>query len=149
MASAVSQKSPPRLSEDWLATIIGLIIVVIIGSGLLGPGAQNVSVSAETGQTTSAALRPLSGWRVNATLDGEPASIEDAPTALADGQNILITCRDGELSTATAAAPPESVTPPPENRAQIVLVNECAAPVRVTYQTRALIPWPVFNLFSR
>jgi hypothetical protein len=41
------------------------------------------------------------------------------------------------------------LTPPPDGRAQVIVVNECDAAVSVTYQTSALVPWPVFNLFSR
>lgn len=148
-AATPARNTPVRLSEDWLATIIGLVIVFVVGSGLLGPGAQNVSIRAEAGETTSAALRPVSGWRVSATLNGERASIIDAPTDLANGQNVVVRCIDGELLAQSEITIPEGLSAPPEDRAQVIVVNECAATVSVTYQTNALIPWPLFNLFSR
>lgn len=147
-AAATAPRAPAGLSEDWLATLIGLAIVFIIGSGLLGPGAQNVSIRAEAGETGAAALRPLSGWRVSATLDGERTSEAEAPTALNAGETTVITCHDGALS-AQAATLPEGVEAAPAGRAQIIVVNECEGVVSLTYQTSALVPWPVFNLFSR
>jgi hypothetical protein len=138
-----------RLSEDWLATIIGLLIVLIVGSGLLGPGAQNVSINAPAGETASAAVRPLSGWKVSATIGDAQTSAAGAPTAFTSGQNTVIACRDGALTTEPSAALPDGVNAPPDGRAQVVVLNECDAPVKVTYTTRAAIPWPLFNLFSR
>ena len=148
-AATPAQSTPVRLSEDWLATLIGLIIVFVVGSGLLGPGRQNVSLSAEAGQTASAALRPLGGWVVSASLDGERASAADAPTSFADGENVIFTCLDGQLSAQSEIALPAGSSAPPEGRAQVIIVNQCDAAVSITYQTNALIPWPVFNLFSR
>lgn len=150
MAAATStHNSSFRLSEDWLATIIGLLIVLIIGSGLLGPGAQNVSVSAGAGETASAVLRPLSNWRVSATLDGESTGATTLPTALTDGQTVVITCDNGALTVESADTLPEGVNSPPEGRAQVVVVNQCDAAVSLTYRTNQTIPWPIFNLFNR
>jgi|SRR5690606_3236754 len=142
--------SPPtsfRLSEDWLATIIGLVIVLIIGSGLIGPGPQNVSVNAAAGETASAALHPLSNWSVSATLDGESVSAGSLPKALTEGQTAVITCRDGELSTEDTL--PDGVGEVQAGQAQIVLANQCDAALSVNYRTSAAIPWPLFNLFNR
>ena len=138
-----------RLSEDWLATIIGLVIVLIVGSGLLGPGAQNVSITAPAGEMASAAVRAISGWKVSATVGDETASVAGAPTAFGVGQNAVITCSGGQLNAEIVETPPPGVDMAPEGRALVFVVNQCDTPVKVTYTTRALIPWPVFNLFSR
>lgn len=134
-----------NLSEDWLATIIGLLLVAVIGLGALGPGAQNVTLSADPGATTSAAPRPLAGWSLSARLGGERVTLADAPAAFVAGQVVVITCRDGALSITPDV--PDGVPAPPEGRAQVLLVNACDAGVTLTFTTRALIPWPVFNWF--
>jgi hypothetical protein len=138
-----------QLSEDWLATFIGLAIVFVIGAGLLGPGPQTVNLTAAAGETTSTQLLPLSGWRVTATLGGTSASVEDSITALTAGSTVVITCREGTLTAQAAGALPSGVEVPAPAHAQIVLANECAADAAVSYRTSAVIPWPVFNLFNR
>lgn len=136
------------LSEDWLATIIGLLIVLIIGAGLLGPGARSISVSADAGETASTSAPLLSGWHVSATIDGEPASVTGAATAFKQGTQAVITCRSGQLETQTRDLTAEGATMP-DDYAEVVIVNECDAPVGVTYRINRAIPYPVFNLFTR
>jgi hypothetical protein len=134
-----------NLTEDWLATIVGLLLVAVIGLGALGPGAQSVALSADAGATTSAALRPLAGWSLSAKLGGNAVTLADAPTAFVAGQVVVITCRDGALSLSPDV--PDGVPAPPEGRAQVMLVNACDTGVTLTFTTRALIPWPMFNWF--
>ena len=70
----MTASSPPRrfrLSEDWLATIIGLVIVGVVGLGLLGPGAQKHELKAAAGEDANAYALPLAGWKISATVDGE------------------------------------------------------------------------------
>jgi hypothetical protein len=148
------QPSPTGLarwqpSEDWVATFIGLSIVLIIGVGLLGPGPQTVKLTAAAGKTTSAQLLPLSDWRVSATIGETSASVENSITALTAGSTVVITCREGILSAKAADVLPSGIEVPVADRAQIVLANQCAADVAVSYRTSAAIPWPVFNLFNR
>lgn len=153
-APSVLQPTPTGLarwqpSEDWLATLIGLAIVFAIGAGLLGPGLQTVNLTAAAGETKSVQLLPLSGWRVTATLDGTSTPVENSITALTAGTTVVITCREGTFTAQLAGALPSGVETPAADRAQIVLVNECAAGSAVSYRTSAAIPWPVFNLFNR
>ncbi|MBL8156481.1 MAG: hypothetical protein JNM70_20040 [Anaerolineae bacterium] len=136
-------------SEDWLATFIGLAIVLIIGAGLLGPGPQTANLTAAAGETKSAQLLPLSGWRVTATLGGTSATVENSISALTAGSTVVITCREGTLTAQAAEVLPSGLEAPAANRAQIVLANECAADAAVSYRTSAAIPWPVFNVFNR
>jgi hypothetical protein len=129
--------------------MIGLAVVFIIGAGLLGPGPQTVNLAAGAGETKSAQMLPLSGWRVTATLGGSSASVENSVSALTAGTTVIITCREGILTAEPADALPSGVEAPVANRAQLVLVNECDADAVVSYRTNPAIPWPVFNLFNR
>lgn len=139
----------PRLSEDWQATLIGLLIVALIGSGIFGPGGQNVSVKAAAGASGVTSLRPLSGWQVSATLAGDKLVPESPATTAVAGESVILVCREGALMRGDGSLVPADTPRPPEDRAQLVLVNQCDGEVVVTYRTSALIPWPVFNLFSR
>lgn len=150
--------SPPRrfsLSEDWLATIIGLIIVAVVGFGLLGPGAQKHELKAAAGESAPAVYAlPIGGWKAAFTVDGENVTVEGAPSTLAPEDHlaparvVAFTCADGQLTfnpdlAATISARPEG------GKATLLLVNECDVPVTVTYSTSPLFRWPLFNLFAR
>ncbi|MFN8377769.1 MAG: hypothetical protein U0452_03785 [Anaerolineae bacterium] len=147
----MASSSPPRrfsLSEDWLATIIGLVLVGVIGLGLLGPGAQKHELKAAAGESAPAAYAlPLAGWKISATVDGQKVSIPDAPTTLEPGSVTAITCQEGQLTldpelAATISARPDG------GKATLLLVNQCDVPVSVTYSTSPLIRWPLFSLFA-
>lgn len=66
MSATTNAQSSPRagfkLNEDWLATLIGLAIVAIVGFGVLGPGAQSVALKADPGTTIAKEARALGGW---------------------------------------------------------------------------------------
>lgn len=137
-----------RLSEDWLATIIGLIVVLVIGVGALGPGGQEVKVASDAGATAAKPALATSGWAASATLGGEKTKVEGASSLLSAGETTVITCQDGVLTAEAAAALPEGVEAAPSGKAQVVVVNQCDAAVEVTYKTPAAIPWPIFKLFG-
>jgi hypothetical protein len=137
----------PRLSEDWLATIIGLAIVLVIGLGLIGPGPQNVTITAPPGEESQRAVLPLKTWQVSATLGGEAASIENAWTALNGGQAYFYTCRDGVITG--EEQPPAGDMGTVSSRSLVIITNECDQEVIITQRTNPAIPWPVFGLFGR
>ncbi|MBX3062620.1 MAG: hypothetical protein U0528_11540 [Anaerolineae bacterium] len=137
------------LSEDWLATIIGLVIALIIGLGVLGPGQQTVTLDAAANTTASKSTLAISGWSVSATLAGKTSSISAAPKVLQAGATYVITCENATLSAAQATdqALPEGVSAAASNRAQIAVVNKCPDAVRVTYTSGAAVPYPLFRIF--
>jgi hypothetical protein len=135
------------LNEDWLATLVGLAIVLIVGAGLLGPGAQNVTLQAAPFESISQDVRAMDGWQASATLGGERVSITDAPTTFEAGNFYTFTCMQGALNAARTDATPEGVTSPPPGYATIVLSNGCQAGVSLSLRTNPIIPWPVFRVF--
>jgi len=140
-----------KLSEDWLATIIGLVIVLVIGAGLLGPGPQNVSLKAEAGESASGATVPaISGWKISGTLNGEKAAIENAPTALESTSVYLFQC-DGDTLSLVGTLPlgTETVETAPAGKARLEFDNQCSAAASLTFTTDAAIRWPIFNLLAR
>ncbi|MBI5671630.1 MAG: hypothetical protein HZC41_26860 [Chloroflexi bacterium] len=142
----MTQPNPPRrfsLSEDWLATIIGLVIVAIVGLGLLGPGPQSVTLTAKPGETVEKTARPLSGWKASATIGGEKITVADAPRQLSDGQQYPFTCADG-----TIAAEAGDLTASFPSGAHLVLTNNCAAEATITYTTSTAVRWPLFGIFK-
>ncbi len=147
-ANAPGALRPFKLSEDWLATGIGLAIVLVIGAGLIGPGPQTVSIKAAPGDTASAQAVAASGWTVSAMLGGAAAPIQGAITDLKDGDAVAITCQDGALTAQIAGTLPGDAQGPDGDHAVIVVTNACDAPVTVTYKKSAAIPWPIFNLFN-
>lgn len=136
----------PKLNEDWLATIIGLLIIAVIGLGLLGPGPQSVTVTTEAGAANSSPARAISGWSASATLAGERLTLENAPTTLENGRIYVFTCREGAITVEVTDAPPESLA---DGRALLTLVDECDGAVTLTYRTTAAIVWPVFGVLGR
>jgi hypothetical protein len=136
-----------ELSEDWVATFIGLAIVLVIGTGLLGPGLHSVKLTATPGKTVSTSAPALDGWAISVTLDGEEVTVQDAFTTLETDTNYDYTCRDGAI-TAEVLADIPILNPLPEGQAEIFITNECAAAVIVSYKISSAIPWPVFGLFA-
>ena len=137
------------ISEDWLATGIGLAIVLIIAAGLIGPGPQTVNIRASGGETKSAQPLSIGGWQVSGTLGGQSASIERLPNRLDNGKTYIVTCAAGTPSADIADTLPDGFSAPPDGRAQLIVVNGCDEELALSYRTSAAIPWPVFNLFSR
>lgn len=134
-----------RLSEDWLATIIGLLIVAVIGFGLLGPGAQMVTLTAGPGETASAEALAIGGWRVSAQVGGEKAEVVGAWTALGDRAGYTYVCVDGTLMAQVDAVEADATAP---GKASLRLENNCEAAVSLTLKTAPVLPWPVFGLFK-
>jgi Tfp pilus assembly protein PilV len=136
-----------KLTEDWLATIVGLVLVLIIGLGLLGPGGQSVALTAAPGANQAATIRPLSGWKVSATLNKAKIDVKDAPTSLEKGKTYVVTCQAGALSVQVADTLPQNVKAAPADKAQLVVVNSCDGDVALTYTMNPVIPWPIFKIF--
>jgi hypothetical protein len=151
MSATTNVESAPRaafkINEDWLATLIGLALVVVVGFGLLGPGAQSVALSADPGASAANEARAVGGWGVSLKLDGETVNGVAAPTALSAGRSYVFTCDNGAVSVSESETPPAGVAAPANGRAQLVLVNNCDAPLSLTYSIGALVRWPLFNLF--
>jgi hypothetical protein len=118
-----------KLSEDWQATILGLVIVAIIGLGLLGPGPQNVVIKAAAGETKSAEIKEGVSYQISATVDGEKAVLPPA--------SYSIICQDNQLTANDQQA------------GQFMVINNCDREVVLTMKSNPAIPWPVFNIFSR
>lgn len=144
-----------RLPEDWLATIIGLVLVAVIGFGLLGLGAQKHELKAAAGADAPAVYAlPLSGWTAAFTVDGAKVTVEGAPSSLepesASGpaRVVAFVCNGGELRLDPELAATVSARPP-DDKATLMLLNHCDVPVTVSYSTSPIIRWPLFNLFSR
>lgn len=150
-SSTTTVQNVPRagftLNEDWLATLVGLALVVIIGFGLLGPGAQSVALKADPGATAAKEARALGGWGVSVKLDGAKVEGVDAPKTLAAGSTYVFTCANGAVTVAESATPPEGVNAPAAGKAQLVVVNTCDAPLELSYSIGALVRWPLFNIF--
>lgn len=132
------------LSEDWLATIIGLLIVAVIGLGLLGPGPQTVTLKAQPGESAAKTAKPLDGWKASATVGGEKTTVTDAPKRLLDGQQYPFTCMNGTI--AAEAGDPTASFP---SGAHLSLTNNCDAEAVLTYTTDYAIRWPALKLFNR
>lgn len=142
----MTQPQPARrfsLSEDWLATIIGLIIVAIVGLGLLGPGPQSVTLTAKPGETIEKTAKPRDGWKTSATIGGEKVTVADAPKQLFDGQPYPFTCADGTISAEAG-----DLTASFPSGAHLSLTNNCDADASITYTTSAAVRWPLFGIFK-
>lgn len=139
-----------RLSEDWLATLVGLLIVFVVGFGLLGPGALEVRLTAQPGETVTAEGRALDGWSQRAALDGETIEINrpegESLSRLSAQTTYSFICEGSVIN----AAPPsfDSASYPQQPPPQLTLTNNCDAPVTLTYRRSNLIRWPLFGLFQ-
>lgn len=132
----------PKLSEDWQATIVGLVIVTIIGLGLIGPGPQTIKIEAAPGASASKSALAMSGWSVSATLGEEKAPVTDAYTRLSDSTAYSYVCQDGVIG---GAGVDNTLS---IQDAQVNLTNSCDAAVALTYKTSNAIPWPLFSIFK-
>lgn len=137
----------PRLSEDWLATIIGLLIVAAIGLGLIGPGPQTASLKAAPGESAAVYVKTASGWKVSATLGGDSLTPNDAPTTLTRTTYFFV-CQDGQIAP-QPLGPGLTLPDPPPGEAQLVFTNNCDQDAALSYKTDYVIPWPAFGLFKR
>ncbi len=152
--NAPPQETPQKpatgfeLSEDWIATFIGLILVLVIGMGLLGPGAQSVRVEAAAGQEVSATAPALNGWTIKVTLGGETVDVPDVSPNLEPGANMVYICREDNIIAGVMGNGTESPPVLLGKNGQISIINECTEPVNVSYTIGSVIPWPVFGWFA-
>ncbi len=137
------------ISEDWLATIAGLVIVVILGLLITGPAPQNVVLTAPIGEMVTVTALPQNGWSVSAKLDGQNTAIQGATTDLAGGQVYVYRCENDQITLQEQAELPAGVEAPDAAHARLVLINGCTRQAVLTYKTGNIIPWPVFRLFGR
>ena len=135
------------LSEDWLATLIGLGIVAIIGFGLLGPGGQSKTTVVEPGTTQVVDLPAGDGWRVTADVDFAPDTT--AFTSLTAGLVYQYGCQDGSLTTAEGVPDALTVEQPPRGMVQLWLSNTCDTAYSLTYKHDSILRWPLFGIFTR
>jgi hypothetical protein len=146
-----STAKPLSLSEDWIATLVGLFIVFVVASGLLGPGPQSVSVKAAPDAQAQANARAMGGWRVSATVGSDRLDTATAPKTLSNEQIYTFTCevnnaQENVLTVQETVRTDSSETQRPP---QIIVDNQCGADVTVSYTTNAAIPYPIFYLFGR
>lgn len=139
--STPPQTKQPRLTEDWIATLLGLAIVFIIGSGLIGPGPQSVSLKAKAGERVEADILARAGWTISVTLGDDKLS----PTTTFDDLNAQTVyhyrCVDGQLISVGTAAEPKLAS----DKARLLLDNQCEATVSLSYKTSSAIPWPLIK----
>ncbi len=143
---AESKPASFKLSEDWLATIIGLIFVLIVGIGVLGPGPQTAKITTAAGESMGVEVLARDDWKVTATIGGEKFKIASPYTTLESGKSYAYECRDGKITPLTKAI--DTATREDADKAYISLQNNCEAKVVLTYQTDLAIRWPVFGLFT-
>lgn len=143
-------QTKPRfsLSEDWLATLIGLAIVLVISSGLLGPGPQIVTLKAKPGEIASADALAVAGWKAAATLGSDKVSAEAAPSVLESARTYGFTCAQGQIKGDVEVANMVSGVPP-AGKAALVLDNHCDQDAALTFTTDPAIRWPLFSLLAR
>ncbi|MBI5928912.1 MAG: hypothetical protein HY862_06365 [Chloroflexi bacterium] len=142
-----SKSASLKLSEDWLATIIGLVIVLIVGVGALGPGPQTAKLTAAAGESTSVEVLARDGWELTTTIGGEKVKVQSPFTDLKSGTIYTYECRDGEITPLTEQL--DTATREDSSKALISLQNNCEAKVVLTYQTKFAIRWPIFGLFTK
>lgn len=146
------------LTEDWLATSIGIVIVLLLGLGALGAGPQEVKLSAKAGTDENAEALAHDGWGVTAKLGDDEVDVANAPTTFDEGSVYVFVCENGALryrsadelanldgiSLAQAAPYPK----PDEGNALLVVDNRCDGKVSLTFKTKAAIRWPIFDIFK-
>jgi hypothetical protein len=145
--------APPRvrfnLSEDWVSTLIGLVVVLVIGSGLIGPGPQSEKVSADVGKTIQENVKAVDGWSLSAKQGDVSLPIHNPVTDLDGGQRVMYICADGVLEVSESVdLPPDEFPGPDDDHAQVILMNYCAETVTLTLKTDYVIRWPAFGLFE-
>lgn len=126
-----------KLNEDWLATIIGLAMVAVVALGLIGPGPQNVTITAEPGETITRDVIERDNARITGRIGEEAVEIEgdDAFAFICEAGAIRAQAPLGAAATS--------------GRAALTLHNDCDQPASITYRTDAAIRWPLFNVFGR
>lgn len=135
-----------QLSEDWIATGIGLLIVLIIGTGLIGPGAQNATLKAQAGESAQAALLALDGWQIGS----EGAAVPANPVSrLVAGAAYQYQCTEGQMTAQQLDALPDGINPPGAGKALVLLQNDCEQAITLTYRRDAALRWPLFGLLGR
>jgi hypothetical protein len=132
-----------KLNEDWLATLIGLLIVAVIGLGVLGPGPQNVTVNALPGEVDSAQVSPSAGAQVSALLGEAAVLVQDG------GEGLLFLCEAGTIRVITAAEQASRRADVPPDQGNFALINNCDQPAQITFKTSAALRWPLLNVFNR
>ncbi|GAB4547439.1 MAG: hypothetical protein OHK0023_08810 [Anaerolineae bacterium] len=136
---AVSAKPRARLSEDWLAAIAGVLIALIVASGVLGSGGQTLTFTVEHGTSVTKSTTPSSGWQVSAILDDARLASAHLPNRLEARKHYHIRCIDGVLSV--------QVDQTSADQAQVEVSNDCGTPLRLTYISAPIVPYPMFKLF--
>lgn len=132
----------PKLNEDWLATIVGLLIVASAGLGLFGSGPQTMSITAAPEETASTDINGTGGWSVSARMGDKTITVIDAYTRLYDSTAYSYVCENGEVS-----ASGEDLTLSLQD-ALVSLTNNCDSALTLTYRKGNAIPWPLFGLFQ-
>lgn len=135
-----------QLPEDWIATGIGLLIVLIIGTGLLGPGAQSATLKAQAGESAQAALLALDGWQIGSEGAAAPSN---PVSALVAGAAYQYQCADGQIMAQQLDALPDGINPPDAGKALVLLSNQCEQAITLTYRRDAALRWPLFGLLGR
>lgn len=146
MAEQPSKPSSFKLSEDWLATIVGLIIVLIVGVGVLGPGPQTAKLTTAAGESMGMEVLARDDWKVTATIGGEKFKIAAPYTNLESGKTYAYECRDGQILPLSETV--DTTTREDADKVYVSLLNNCDAKVVLTYQTNLAIRWPIFGLFT-
>lgn len=132
------------VTEDWLATLLGLAIVCIIAAGLLGPGKYTVTIEAVPGEMVSQEIPVIAGWQVSANLGDERIAIDEAADNLAAGGVVGYLCLNDSIQVA-----PDAGTMSVTDQALLTVQNDCDQNLTITYKTDKAIPWPLFGLFSQ
>lgn len=137
-----------KLSQDWLATLVGLAMVGVIGAGLLGPGPHSLTLTAAPGETVSVQADVLDGWRVTGELEADTGAqtlLDDAPVRLTDSADLAYTCTSdaSDLSVDTRPALNNG-----DGESTITLVNTCDHTVTLAFSIDAAIVWPLFGIFD-
>ena len=134
------------LTEDWLATIIGLLIIVVIGRGLIGPGPQKVELSAAAGGTDQTQARAMSGWSVSVKIGDTDVAIgfaDQLDQLQADTMYQFACHNENEIEVRVLQGGVE------EGEALLTLDNDCTEEITITLKiSDTAIPWPAFGLFE-
>jgi hypothetical protein len=135
------------LTEDWLATSLGIIIVLVLGLGVLGSGPQDVALSAGAGSDAHTGALAQDGWRVSATLGDEAVEVMEAPGAFEEGEVYVFVCQEGRLHYRPAIEAAD-YPDPDEDKALLVMDNRCDDEVSLTFSTEPAVRWPIFDIFD-
>ncbi len=138
----------PKLSEDWLATLIGLVIVAVIGLGLLGPGPQSVTLEAAPGEQVSRPVLMSNDWKAQAKLDGVTIPIDDR-LSVSSGLTAGYRCENETLMLDLPEADSLGSVIVMREGMSLTLDNQCAGKLTVTLTIDPAIRWPLFNWFGR